>query len=198
MKITQDHWLEPVHRELIAGGSPMTIRRFLVVHHTAGASGQSSIDYWRTLTSGVCAHLVIERDGSVIQCRPFNRTCGHAGRSTWHDGDSQYTNLNSCSIGIELANAGDDKGALSWARKQPGFRSVTMRHKNGGPLTEWECYPSAQLAACEMVSKLLVERYNLDDLIGHEDIAPSRKTDPGPAFPMANLRLACNFEATIG
>jgi N-acetylmuramoyl-L-alanine amidase len=49
-----------------------------------------------------------------------------------------------------------------------------------------------------MVSKLLVERYNLDDLIGHEDIAPSRKTDPGPAFPMANLRVACNFPAMIG
>lgn len=77
----------------------MNVRDALVIHFTSGASGQSSVDFWRTpQAKGACAHLVIDRDGSVIQCRPFNRTCGHAGQSAFKHG---YTGLNSCSIGIE-------------------------------------------------------------------------------------------------
>lgn len=195
MKITADHWLEGVTRTPLAGGSVMPIRRFLVIHFTAGASGRSSIDYWKKLGNGVCAHVVIERDGSITQCRPFDRTCGHAGASQWRDPRSGrlYTGLNSCGIGIELANAGDDDGALSWARKQTGFASVTARHKNGGPSVEWEEYPVAQLTACEQVSQAIVARYHLDDLVGHDDISPNRKNDPGPAFPMQQLREVCGF-----
>lgn len=194
MDITQDHWLSSATRVPLSGGGPMVVRRFLIIHHTAGASGHSSINFWKTPEAkGACAHVVIERDGSIIQCRPFNRTCGHAGVSKWHDAKRTYTGLNACSIGIELANAGDDDGALSWARKQPGFKSIDARHKNGGPVREWECYPAAQLAACERVAQALVGRYNLDDVVGHEDVAPERKTDPGPAFPMAQLRRDCGF-----
>ena len=76
-------------------------------------------------------------------------------------------------------------------------KSTLARHKNGGPEVEWECYPPAQLAACEAVSKLLVSRYHLDDLIGHDDCAPDRKVDPGPAFPMAALRQYCGFPAAL-
>jgi N-acetylmuramoyl-L-alanine amidase len=47
--------------------------------------------------------------------------------------------------------------------------------------------------ACTELAKALVERYNLDDVIGHEDIAKFRKNDPGPAFPMDALRLSCGF-----
>lgn len=199
MNITPDHWLEGVKREPLAGGSAMSTRRFLVIHHTAGATGQSSIDYWKTLGNGVCAHIVIERDGTVIQCRPFDRTCGHAGVSAWRDPKTGklFTGLNACAIGIELANAGSDDGALSWARKQPGFHSIVAKHKFGGPAVEWESYPAAQLAACEAVSKALVSRYHLDDVVGHEDIAPTRKTDPGPAYPLDDLRKACGFTAPL-
>lgn len=190
MTITPDHWLDTAIRKPIPGGNEMPTRRFLVIHFTAGATGESSINFWKTpAAKGASAHLVIERDGTIKQCRPFNRTCGHAGKSRWHGFDG----LNSCAIGIELANAGEDDGALSWARKQPGFSSVTARHKNGGPVVEWEAFPAAQLAACEAVSKALVARYHLDDVIGHDDIAPDRKTDPGPAFPMQALRGSCGF-----
>lgn len=191
MKIDANHWLEGVKRDELSGGSNMPIRRFLVIHFTSGASGQSSINFWKTPEAkGACAHLVIERDGTVIQCRPFNRTCGHAGKSRWKGFDG----LNACSIGIELANAGDNsKLACKWT-KMP---LVKAKHKNGGPVQEWEAYPEAQMNACIEVSKALVARYKLDDVIGHEDIAPDRKNDPGPAFDMGKLRVACGFPAVI-
>lgn len=172
----------------------MPVRRLLVIHFTAGASGQSSIDFWKTPEADyACAHIVIERDGKVIQCRPFDRICGHAGRSKWKDPKTGkvYAALNHCSIGIELANAGDSD--VSWAKRQPGFSSFRGRHRNGGPVRDWEAYPAAQVAACVAVSRALVQRYNLDDVTGHDCIAPARKTDPGPAFDIAALRQACGF-----
>ncbi len=173
----------------------MPVRRFLIEHFTAGASAMSSINWWRNpAAKGASAHVVIDRDGTVYQCRPFNRTAGHAGPSTWVDPNTgvRYTNLNRCSIGIELANGGD-----SYPRKFSSLEPVRARHKNGGPTTEWERYTEAQIEACKAVSKALVDRYNLDDLIGHEDIAPSRKDDPGPAFPMADVRDHCGFPREI-
>lgn len=191
-----DHWLKGVTRDALPGGSVMNVRRFLVIHFTSGASAQSSVNFWKSREAkGACAHLVIDRDGSVIQCRPFNLTCGHAGRSKWHDMTGRtFNGLNGCSIGIELANAGDNP---TLAARWSSLPLVTARHKNGGPLTQWEAYPEAQLAACESIAKALVARYNLDDVIGHEDIAPDRKVDPGPAFPMARLRVACGFSPVI-
>ncbi len=196
MKITADHWLEGVTRQHMPGGNTMAIRRALVIHFTAGATGQSSIDFWRTpAAKGASAHVVIERDGTIIQCRPFNRTCGHAGVSKWRDPKTAtlYQGLNSCSIGIELANAGSDNGALSWARKQPGFQSIRAKHRNGGPECEWECYPRPQIAALTEVSEALVAHYRLDDVTGHDCIAPARKDDPGPAFDMLRFRQALGF-----
>ena len=197
MNVTDDHWLNTATRKPIPGGDHMPVRRFLVIHHTAGASAMSSIDYWREDgDSGPEAHLVIDRDGTVYQCRPFNRQCGHAGKSSWADPNTgvTHTNLNHCSIGIELANAGSDASALRWARKQPGFQSVTARHKNGGPEVEWECYTEAQVKALADVCKVLVARYKIDSIAGHDDIAPRRKTDPGPAFPWGKFREMTGFD----
>lgn len=191
MNISTDHWLEGALRRPIAGGNSMPVRRFLVIHFTSGASAESSIEFWRTPDAkGASAHIVIDRDGKVFQTRPFNLTCGHAGKSSWKG----HTGLNSCSIGIELANAGDSEALAKRWSKLP---LVEARHKNGGPVQKWEAYPVAQLAACEAVSKALVARYKLDDVVGHEDIAPARKNDPGPAFPMPVLRVACGLPAEI-
>ena len=193
MKITEDHWLEGVRREIIPGGAEMKVRRFLVIHFTSGATALSSINFWRSPeATGASAQLVIDRDGATYQCRPFNRTCGHAGQSQWRDPKTNilYTGLNSCSIGVELANAGDDpKLAAKWTK----LPLVTAAHKNGGKPRQWEAYPEAQIARLEEIAKALVARYNLDDIVGHDDIAPSRKVDPGPAFPMGRSRLACGF-----
>jgi N-acetylmuramoyl-L-alanine amidase len=193
MKIGADHFIEGVRRDLIVGGASMLVRRALVIHFTAGASGASSIAAMRE--RGVSAHLVIERDGTVVQCRAFNVTADHAGTSRWREPSSgtKFTGLNSCSIGIEIANAGGDAGALAWARKQPGFASIRARHRNGGPEQEWEAFSTAQLAAVFEAARALVLRYRLDDITGHDCIAPERKADPGPAFPMQLLREHCGF-----
>lgn len=197
MNITDDHWLEGVRRELLPGGSPMPIRRLLVMHFTSGWTAQSSLDFWRTpAAKGACAHILIDRDGSIIQCRPFNVTCGHAGESTWTDPKTRkrYSGLNACSIGIELANSGD-MGARKFPNSMGGgpVPLIKARHKNGGRLTNWEKYPAAQLSAAATVARAIVTRYNLDDCVGHEDIAPRRKNDPGPAFPMPQFRRALGF-----
>lgn len=192
MKITDDHWVESAIRKPIPGGNRMATRRFLVWHYTAGASALSSIDFWKTpAAAGASAHLVIDRDGTIYQCRPFNTTCGHAGKSSWRDPKTgaNYVGLNSCSIGIEIANGGD-----SYPERFSKLPPTKAKHRNGGSEREWETYTEAQLAAVEAVSIALVDRYNLDDAVGHEDIAPSRKTDPGPAFPMQKMREACGFE----
>jgi N-acetyl-anhydromuramyl-L-alanine amidase AmpD len=80
--ISSDHWLDFAIKEKIEGGKEMPVRRCVVIHFTGGHSAKSSIDFWRTpQAKGANAHLVIDRDGTVFQCRPFNRTCGHAGVS---------------------------------------------------------------------------------------------------------------------
>lgn len=166
----------------------MPTRRFLVIHFTSGATAKSSINFWNTPDAkGASAHIVIDRDGTIYQCRPFNLTCGHAGKSKWKGFDG----LNACSIGIELANAGDD---VALAKRWTKLPLVKAKHKNGGPVQEWEAYPQVQLDSCKAVAQVLCARYHLDDVAGHEDIAPSRKNDPGPAFPMQWLREACGFK----
>lgn len=203
MKIGQDHLLTgvallPVRG--LQGGREMRIRRALVIHYTEGTSGRSSIDWWqkdpKCIEDDIGAHLVIDRDGTVTQCRAFNRTISHAGTSRWRDPKTGklYVGLNSCAIGIELANTGS---VCNRIRGEEGLRGyagqATASHRNGGGPKAWELYPEPQIAACEAVARALVEHYNLDDVTGHDCIAPERKTDPGPLFPMERLRLACGF-----
>jgi N-acetylmuramoyl-L-alanine amidase len=192
MTIT-DHFLDGADRDLIEGGGPMNVRRALVIHFTGGATGASSVEAMRE--RGVSAHVVVDRDGSVIQCRALNRMASHAGVSRWVDPNTgkRFDGMNSCSLGIEIANAGNDEGALRWARKQPGFESINAKHRNGGGSQEWEKYPEAQRETVFELAKLLVSTYQLDDVTGHDCIAPERKDDPGPAFPMEDLRVACGF-----
>lgn len=198
--ITENHLLsEAIQKPLGPGGKPMLVRRAVVIHFTAGATAQSSIDYWKQSPQrkiDLGAHIIIDRDGTILQCRPFNKTISHAGKSRWVDPNTsrKYTGCNAFTIGIELANAGDDPKVIKIASRLPGYAgTMVARHMNGGPVTDWEKYPDAQMWACESVVKQLVERYNLDDILGHDCCAPERKDDPGPAFPMEQLRQACGF-----
>ena len=109
----------------------------------------------------VSSHLLIRRDGEIIQYVPF-------GKRAWHAGDSCYDGRNACndfSIGIELE--GQDT----------------------------EAYTAAQYEQLSAVMQVLVASYpglTLDRVVGHCDIAPGRKTDPGPAFDwqLLQARLA--------
>ncbi|MED5546142.1 MAG: N-acetylmuramoyl-L-alanine amidase [Pseudomonadota bacterium] len=157
----------------------------LVMHYTAGGAGSGSAAWLANPNAGASAHFVICRDGTVIQCVSVDRRAWHAGKSQW----GGLTNLNSYSIGIELANWGPlrDDGTTA-AGKAVDY--IEAAHKNGGPVRKWEVYPAAQIAAAEAVARAIAAYHPIDEIVGHDDIAPARKLDPGPAFDMAGFRKA--------
>jgi N-acetylmuramoyl-L-alanine amidase len=166
--------------------------RLLVLHYTAGSSAASTVAWFRDPRSRVSAHLVIGRDGSVTQLVPFNRQAWHAGRSCW----GSLTGLNHCSVGIELDNAGrlvrsGDKWVSPLTRRSYPDSEVTVAtHKHaapGSPPCGWHAYTPAQIESTLECGLALVEEYGLSDIVGHEDISPGRKIDPGPDFPMASV-----------
>lgn len=191
MKINSDHIIDTAIYEPIRGGNPMNVRRFLIMHFTSGASANSSINFWKSPEAkGASAHFVIDRDGKLYQCRPCNVTCGHAGVSTWTHEGRTFNGLNSCTIGIEFANAGDSSNLIAkWSKLPP----LLAKHKNGGPRCNWERYTPEQIKTGKELANVLVQRYKLDAILGHDDIAPDRKVDPGPAFPMEEIRQYCGL-----
>jgi N-acetylmuramoyl-L-alanine amidase len=150
------------------------------------------------------AHILVDRDGKIFQCRPFDQSCQHAGRSRMRHPQTNklYDGLNSCSIGIEIANSGDggDENLHERLKKHfPQAEFVTAKHRNADTpgsnaaehkRTRWEAYPKAQLDAVFGLIKLLTAKYKLVEITGHDCVAYERKTDPGPAFPMEELRVA--------
>jgi len=165
--------------------------KWLVIHFTAGATRTGCVNHFSNPKAKASAHLVIDRDGSISQCVPLNCVAWHAGTSTW---EGVVGSVNRNTIGIELVNFGGltqtaDGKFWSWTGKEIPASDVVMgRHKNGGPRKPWQTYTEKQLQVLEDVSKALVQEYDLLDVIGHEDISPSRKSDPGPAFHMDNFR----------
>lgn len=162
-------------------GGSLLLPRFVVVHYTAGGSLAGAA---RTLTAKddayLSAHVIIDRDGSTVQCVRLDTVAYHAGESLWRG----YRRLNSCSIGIELVNPGYSRAGIS-APMWPTIRAV---HKAGGPAREWFAYAPEQIAALNEVLAALYSAYgSIRECIGHDDIAPGRKTDPGPAFPWAKV-----------
>jgi N-acetylmuramoyl-L-alanine amidase len=161
------------------------VPRFLVMHFTAGASAASSIDHLTRRGAGASAHLVIGRGGATTQLVPFNRVAWHAGTSRWQG----VSGLNRHSIGIELDNAGEltdtPAGWTSWfGRVYPDEDVVIAAHKHDGVESGWQRYPEAQIMAALAASEAIFAQYGLEDVLGHDDIAPERKRDPGPAFPL--------------
>jgi N-acetylmuramoyl-L-alanine amidase len=120
--------------------------------------------------------------------------------SEWTDPKTgrRYRNLNHCSIGIELCNVGPRPRTTYPPAMGPPLGGkaipfVQAKHKNGGREMKWETYPAAQMESALGVAEALVDSYNLDDVVGHDDIAPNRKNDPGPAFPMDTFRRQLGF-----
>lgn len=168
----------------------------LVMHYTAGADAASAIATLTDPASRASAHLVIGRDGAITQLVPFNRVAWHAGRSRWPGPDgTMRTGLNRSSIGIELDNAGRltrQRGRWrTWfgATVEPAD-VIEASHRNGGAPTGWPVYPAAQISAAVAAARAICIRYGIQEIVGHDDIAPGRKSDPGPAFPMDSFRAA--------
>ncbi len=194
MKITSHILTDDVLNRVTELRSPnhgSTLRaQYLVIHFTAGASAMSSARWLCSPSSKASAHIIIGRDGRIIQLVPFNKVAWHAGRSAWEG----RTNLNSCSIGIELDNAGKvmQRADGSWANALgvvvPSDQVVTARHKNSSETAHWHAYSTEQLEAAVEIGGLIVARFGIVDVVGHDDISPGRKHDPGPAFPMESYR----------
>ena len=167
--------------------------RFLVLHYTAGSSAAGTIAWFRDPASRVSAHLVIARDGSITQMVPFNREAWHAGQSRW----GSVSGLNHHSIGIELDNAGHlIRSGGKWVspltrRSYPDSEVTVAFHKHdppGAAASGWHTYTPQQIEATLACGMALVAHYGLADVLGHDDIAPGRKRDPGPDFPLTSVR----------
>jgi N-acetylmuramoyl-L-alanine amidase len=190
------------HRLILSGGrkaefkptpnisSGVTIKpRYLVMHYTAGASLDSSVNWLRDPRAKASAHLVVGRGGEIVQLCAFNQRAWHAGRSNWRG----LSGLNGHSIGIEFDNAGPltetaDGWTSHFGRAYPDSEVIEARHKHETEPRGWHRYTEPQLQAASELTACLVDHYGLEDVLGHEDIAPDRKRDPGPAFPLEALR----------
>jgi len=184
----------------------------LVIHFTGGSSASSSVDYMLNPDSKVSAHLVIGRNGDVTQLLPFNAIAWHAGQSSFA-GRKQFNNY---AIGIELDNAGqldrDENGEyVSWfgGRYHPDDVVIDNANSNSKPNSNarhvanhnsfqgnssafspsfWHRYSEVQLKRTFDLCRLLCHTYHINYVLGHEEISPGRKFDPGPAFPLRKLR----------
>lgn len=163
--------------------------KYLIIHYTAGRSAASSIEWFKNPDAKASAHLVIGLDGKITQMVPFNKTAFHAGKSQW----AGLVGMNSHSIGIELDNPGKlrkvgNKWVAWFGGEYPDSKVLVATHKHQNTPTGWHAYTKEQIDACILVSHAIMLHYNLLDILGHEDISPLRKEDPGPAFPMESFK----------
>lgn len=131
----------------------------IVLHYTGMLDSEAALRRLCSADAKVSAHYFVGEDGRIVQCVPENRRAWHAGESFWA-GD---TDINSCSIGIEIANPGHEFGYPDFPRRQMAALAALCR----SILLRWHVRPERVLA--------------------HSDIAPSRKRDPGEKFPWQAL-----------
>lgn len=134
----------------------------IVLHYTGMQSGAAAIDWLANPDSGVSAHYVVAEDGTVVRMVDEARRAWHAGRSWWRG----VTDVNSASIGIEIVNPGHEFGYVP--------------------------FPAAQMDAVQALVAEIAARHAIApaNVVGHSDIAPARKQDPGELFDWPRLARA--------
>lgn len=182
---------EVTHLEAQSFSSTVIDPSYVVMHYTGGV-GESLVRYFTSKGRRASAHLLVRRDGSVVQLLPLDLRSWHAGSSKW----GSLTGLNSHAVSVELENwgllqrTGDSWTHISGTRLSAD-EIVEATHKSGGDSVGWHRFTEAQIATATALVKSLVRNDpDLLDVIGHDDISPGRKLDPGPAFPMEDLREA--------
>lgn len=176
-------------------GLPDTV----IMHYTAGSSAQSSVNHLTKHDVKASAHLVIGRSGEVFQLVPFDKIAWHAGISRYggREGFNKY------SIGIEMDNAGLLKKVghqyQAWFGTKYGESDVLhATHRNETTPQYWHTYTEAQWQVAREIVELIVNAYDIREILGHEEISPGRKQDPGPAFELdrfRNMILGTNRES---
>jgi N-acetylmuramoyl-L-alanine amidase len=136
----------------------------LVLHYTGMQSGAAAIDWLANPASKVSAHYVVDEDGQLVHMVREEQRAQHAGLSYWRG----VTDCNSASIGIEIVNPGHEFG--------------------------YRPFPEAQMDTVTRLVAELVRTYGIDqrNVVGHSDVAPTRKEDPGELFDWERLaKLGC-------
>ncbi len=143
----------------------------IVLHYTGMQTGQAALDRLCDPAASVSTHYLIEEDGQLHRLVDDRFRAWHAGLSYWQG----LSGVNGCSIGIELVNPGHE-----W-----GYRA----------------FAEAQMVALEALLSLLVAKYRIrpDRLVGHSDVAPTRKQDPGELFDWNRFAvLGCGLAVPVG
>ncbi len=131
----------------------------LVLHYTGMQTGEEALARLRDPVAKVSSHYLVEEDGRTFAMVAEHQRAWHAGISHWRN----VADINSASIGIEIVNGGHDFGL-------PDFTK-------------------AQISAVISLGLAIVQRHNIaaHNIVGHSDIAPGRKADPGEHFPWQHL-----------
>jgi N-acetylmuramoyl-L-alanine amidase len=134
----------------------------LVLHYTGMQSGEAALARMCDPAAKVSAHYMIEEDGRVFRLVPEDRRAWHAGISSWRG----HCDINARSIGIELVNPGHEFG--------------------------YRDFPRRQVEALIRLARGINERHPIParNVVGHSDVAPARKMDPGERFPWRTLAEA--------
>jgi len=134
----------------------------LVLHYTGMRTGPEALDRLRDPEAKVSSHYMVEEDGRIFRLVPEERRAWHAGVSYWKGA----RNINGVSIGIEIVNPGHEFG--------------------------YRPFPEAQVAAVTALVGDIRTRWQIGDdrIVGHSDVAPGRKEDPGELFPWKRLAEA--------
>ena len=137
----------------------------IVLHYTGMASGAGAEAWLCNPESEVSSHYLVYEDGRIIQMVREQDRAWHAGKSSWFG----RTDINSCSVGIEIANPGHSLG--------------------------YKAFPKRQIEAVTSLCAGIVGRYSIpaERVLAHSDVAPGRKVDPGEKFPWKAL-----FAAGVG
>lgn len=161
----------------------------VVFHFTGGENLEASAGYYLKTNARTSSHIIIGRNGEVIQLVPFNKIAWHAGRSEYNG----RTGYNNYALAIDFVNAGklekDGNDFRSWFGKTyDAGEVVKATHKHESKPQFWHTYTNEQIQRAEQICRLLVNKFEIKEILGHADLAPKRKTDPGPAFPLESFQ----------
>ena len=133
--------------------------KFIIFHYTGMKKESDAINRLTEIQSEVSCHYLIKNNGEIVNLVPDLYVAWHAGKSSWKN----YKSLNQNSIGIEITN--------------PGHEFVYKK------------FSKKQIFSLLKLSKFLIRKYNIKskNILGHSDIAPQRKKDPGEKFPWKYL-----------
>ena len=133
--------------------------KFIIFHYTGMKKESEAISRLTDIQSEVSSHYLIKNNGEIVTIVPELYIAWHSGKSSW----GSHKSLNKNSIGIEITNPGHEFGYKKFSKKQ--------------------------IASILKLSKFLIKKYKIKskNILGHSDIAPDRKKDPGEKFPWKYL-----------